>query len=67
MKSNDLIIAQLKAEYGVYCFIEKKTDRVLYIGKDSNIFTILRKRKHLDPKNKSKQKINTYLQENPDK
>ena len=57
----------LKVKYGVYAFIEKKTDKVLYIGKDSNIFVSMRCIEHLRKCNKNKQKINKWLQENKGK
>ena len=52
---------------GIYCYIDKKTDRVVYVGPDGNIH---RNKRHYDHTEKwayDKQQINRILQNNPDR
>ena len=52
---------------GIYCYIDSHTDKIVYIGKDSNIG---KKRRHKAHHWKSKyndQPINQILQNNPDR
>ena len=50
---------------GIYCYIDKKTDEIVYIGKDSNIHENRRHKDHLKPSRYDKQKFNRVLQNNP--
>lgn len=52
---------------GVYCYIDNTTDKVVYVGKDSNISTNLRHRRHHYPSRYHEQKINQVLQNNPNR
>ena len=52
---------------GVYCYIDKKNDEIVYIGKDSNIHIDRRHKQHFAPSNYDKQVINRVLQNNPDR
>ena len=52
---------------GIYCYIDNKNDRVVYIGKDSNIDKNRRHRAHLAPSTYNKQPINRILQNNADR
>ena len=50
---------------GIYCYIDKKDNSIIYIGKDSNICKNRRHRDHLMPYSYKLQKINQVLQNNP--
>lgn len=52
---------------GVYCYIDKKNDEIVYIGKDSNIHIDRRHKQHFAPSKYDKQVINRVLQNNPDR
>ena len=52
---------------GIYCYIDNKNDRVVYIGKDSNIDKNKRHRDHLAPSSYNAQPINRILQNNPNR
>lgn len=52
---------------GIYCYIDNKDDKVVYVGKDSNIDNNNRHRAHLAPSKYNKQPINRILQKNPDR
>ena len=52
---------------GIYCYIDKKNDKIVYIGKDSNIDKNKRHRDHLAPSKHNEQPINRILQNNPDR
>lgn len=47
---------------GIYCYIDKKDDSIVYIGKDSNIDKRQRNKDHLASYNYNKQVINRVLQ-----
>ena len=50
---------------GIYCYIDKKNDNIVYVGKDSHIDEGRRRRAHLAPSNYNAQPINRILQNNP--
>ena len=52
---------------GIYCYIDKKDNQIVYIGKDSNIDKNKRYRDHLAPSNYNAQPINRILQNNPNR
>ena len=52
---------------GIYCYIDKKDNQIVYVGKDSNIDKKKRHRQHLAPSNYNAQQINRILQNNPDR
>lgn len=50
---------------GIYCYIDKKTDKIIYIGKDSHINKKRRHKDHFQKYRYDKQRINQILQNNP--
>lgn len=52
---------------GIYCYIDKKDNQIVYVGKDSNIDKNKRHRDHLAPSKYNEQPINCILQNNPDR
>lgn len=50
---------------GIYCYIDLKTDEIVYIGKDSNIDKKLRYYAHKTPSRYNEQQINRVVQNNP--
>lgn len=52
---------------GIYCYIDKKTNKVVYVGKDSYIDAHKRHRDHLSPSRYNSQPFNRILQNNPDR
>ena len=52
---------------GIYCYIDKKDNQIVYVGKDSNIDKNKRHRKHFSPSKYDVQPINRILQNNPDR
>ena len=52
---------------GIYCYTDKKTDDVIYIGKDSSIHKKKRDTEHKSPSNYNQQAINRVLQNNPER
>lgn len=52
---------------GIYLYLDKQTNEIVYIGKDSNIHRNERHKAHLNPNNYSKQHINKVLQNNLDR
>ena len=52
---------------GIYCYIDKKDNQIVYVGKDSYIDKNKRHKEHLAPSNYNKQQINRILQNNPDR
>ena len=52
---------------GIYCYIDKENDKIVYVGKDSNIDKNRRHRQHLTPSVYDAQPINRILQNNPDR
>jgi len=52
---------------GIYCYIDKKDNQIVYVGKDSNIDKNKRRRQHLTPSRYNAQPINCILQNNPDR
>ena len=52
---------------GIYCYIDKENDKIVYVGKDSNINKNKRHRDHLAPSLYNAQPINRILQNNPDR
>ena len=46
---------------GIYCYIDNKNNKVVYIGKDSNIDKQKRRRNHLAQSTYSQQPINRIL------
>lgn len=52
---------------GIYGYIDKKYNRIVYIGKDSDILNFSRKKGHMKPSQKKSQPFNNVLQNNPDR
>ena len=52
---------------GIYCYIDKKDNQIVYVGKDSNIDKNKRHRDHLALSKYNEQPINRILQNNPDR
>lgn len=61
---------------GIYCYIDKKNDDIVYVGKDSNVFKKSnkgeyiydsRKQAHMRPSAYDVQQINRVLQNNPER
>ena len=52
---------------GVYCFVDKKDHKIVYVGKDSHIDENRRRRDHMKPSTYKEQVINRVLQNNPDR
>lgn len=52
---------------GIYCYIDKKDNSIVYVGKDSNINENNRHKAHFASSNYNKQKINRVLQNNPNR
>ena len=52
---------------GIYCYIDKKDNQIVYVGKDSNIDTNERHKQHFQPSKYNNQPINRILQNNPDR
>ena len=50
---------------GIYCYVDKQTDNVVYVGKDSNIHENRRHKAHYHKSNRNAQTINKVLQNNP--
>lgn len=52
---------------GIYCYIDLTNNKIVYIGKDSNIDKNIRHKHHLSPSHYKTQKINQILQNNPNR
>lgn len=52
---------------GIYCYIDKKTNKVIYVGKDSYIDKNKRHKVHFYPSKYNQQPVNRILQNNPDR
>ena len=52
---------------GIYTYIDKKNNEIVYIGKDSNIDTNERHKQHFQPSKYDNQPINRILQNNRDR
>ena len=52
---------------GIYAYIDKKTDKIVYIGKDSNLHRKIRHQQHHIPSKYNVQRINQILQTNPNR
>lgn len=52
---------------GIYQYRDLKTDEIVYIGKDSQIYRDRRHKQHLQPSNYDTQIVNRALQNNPDR
>lgn len=52
---------------GIYCYIDKKNNKVVYVGRDSNIHIDKRHKQHSQPSTYDKQVFNRVLQNNPDR
>ena len=52
---------------GIYCYIDKNNDSIVYIGKDSHIDENRRHNHHMYPSSYNVQQINRVLQNNPDR
>ena len=50
---------------GIYCYIDKKNDNIVYVGKDSHIDKGKRQRAHEQPHRYNEQQINRVIQGNP--
>lgn len=50
---------------GIYCYIDKNNNEIVYIGKDSNIHKKHRHHAHISPYNYNSQQFNRVLQNNP--
>lgn len=70
MKNIILITKNKKRRYkmkGIYCYIDNENDKVVYVGKDSNIDKNTRHIAHLAPSAYNAQPINRILQNNLNK
>lgn len=52
---------------GIYCYVDKKDNSIVYIGKDSNIDKNVRRYAHRKPSQYNKQPFNRILQNNPER
>lgn len=52
---------------GIYCYIDKKDNKIVYIGKDSHIERNKRHKTHMNPSRYDKQPFNRILQNNPNR
>ena len=52
---------------GIYCYIDRKDDSIIYVGKDSNIDKQTRRQNHLAPSRYDEQPVNRILQNNSDR
>lgn len=52
---------------GIYAYVDKKDNNIVYVGKDSNIHKKKRHKDHFCPSGYNKQVINRVLQNNPDR
>ena len=52
---------------GIYCYIDKKDNQIVYVGKDSNIDKNKRHREHFSPSKYDAQPVNRIVQNNPDR
>ena len=52
---------------GIYTYVDKKNNEIVYIGKDSNIDTNERHKQHFQPSKYNERPINRILQNNPDR
>ena len=52
---------------GIYCYIDKKDNKIVYVGKDSYIHQNKRHKEHHHPSRYKEQVINTVLQNNPNR
>lgn len=52
---------------GIYCYINKDTNQVIYVGKDSYIHYSIAHKRHLSASQYKSQKINQVLQNTPQK
>lgn len=52
---------------GIYCYIDKKDNNIVYVGKDSNIDKNRRNQYHHSPSKYQEQQINRVLQNNPNR
>lgn len=50
---------------GIYCYIDKTNNEIVYVGKDSNIHKNKRRNAHKQPKRYNDQQINRIIQNNP--
>lgn len=50
---------------GIYCYMDKKTNKIVYIGKDSHINEERRHKQHILKSNYNRQVINRVVQNNP--
>ena len=49
---------------GIYCYIDDENDKIVYVGKDSNIDKNKRHREHFSPSRYDEQPVNRILQNN---
>lgn len=54
-------------ECGIYAYVDKKNNEIVYVGKDSNISKNTRHYSHLSPSHYNDQAFNKVLQNNPEK
>ena len=52
---------------GIYCYVDRKTHKIVYVGKDSNIHKNTRHRQHLSKSRYNAQPFNRVLQNNPNR
>lgn len=52
---------------GIYCYVDRKTHKIVYVGKDSNIHKSSRHKHHLSGSQYNAQPFNRVLQNNPDR
>lgn len=52
---------------GIYCYIDLTNNKIVYIGKDSNIDRNIRHKQHFHSSTYNKQPFNRVLQNNPDR
>lgn len=52
---------------GIYCYVDRRTHKIVYVGKDSNIHKNARHKQHLSRSQYNAQPFNRVLQNNPDR
>lgn len=65
--NNDINKKEWLNMLGIYCYIDKKDNKIVYIGKDSHIERNKRHKTHISPSHYDKQPFNRILQNNPNR
>lgn len=63
-KRHTFILIRRKEMLGIYCYIDKKDNSIVYVGKDSNIHRKVRMYAHKKPSQYNTQPFNRILQNN---